>query len=56
MRLSISKTYCPTCRKLVKGKEQKLKNITRVLCPKCGGVIWILDGVSWRYVREGVPA
>ncbi len=54
MKLAIKKTYCSNCRRLVKGQEQKLNQNIRILCPKCGGVVWVRDGLFWRYVREGV--
>lgn len=53
MKLAVKKTYCSTCRKLVKGQEQILNKNPRILCPKCGGVVWVRDGLFWRHVKEG---
>ena len=54
MKLAVKRTYCSNCRRLVRGQEQKLNQNLRILCPKCGGVVWVRDGLFWRYVREGV--
>ncbi len=54
MKLAVKKTYRSNCRRLIKGQEQKLNQNIRILCPKCGWVVWVQDGLSWRYVREGV--
>jgi ribosomal protein S27AE len=56
MKLAAKKTYCPNCRRLVKGQEQILDKNLRILCPKCGGVVWVQDVLFWRYVREGVAS
>ena len=53
MKLAVKKTYCSNCRRLVKGQEQILDKNPRILCPKCGGVVWVRDGLFWRHVKEG---
>jgi len=53
MELAIKKTYCSNCRGLVKGQEQILKQNIRILCRKCGMVVWVRDGFFWRHIKEG---
>ena len=52
MRLCVKKTYCPRCQRLVRGHEQDNDTNIRVLCSRCGLVIWIRDGMRWMYVTE----
>ena len=53
MKLAVKKTYCSNCRRLVKGQEQILNKNPRILCPKCGMVVWVRDGLFWRHIKEG---
>jgi len=51
MKLCTKKIYCRSCRKLVRGQEQKVNhNSTRVVCSRCGSLICFWNGLSWRFV------
>jgi hypothetical protein len=54
MKLCVKKIYCPDCRKLVKGREEKRNGGIHLSCPRCKRLIWIHDGLSWRYVKQGI--
>jgi predicted RNA-binding Zn-ribbon protein involved in translation (DUF1610 family) len=49
MRLSAKKTYCPSCKKLVRGRERENGDEVGIVCPRCGGAIWKREGMTWRY-------
>jgi len=52
MRLYVKKTYCPRCQRLVRGYEQGNDTNMRVLCSRCGLVIWVRDSMRWKYAAE----
>ncbi len=45
MKVSIKKTYCPSCRRLVRGIETKNNNGVNVTCSLCGRLLWVWDGL-----------
>jgi len=54
MKLCIKKIYCSSCRRLVKGREQQMENRDiQVLCSRCGRLLYVWNGVTWRYIPEG---
>jgi len=53
MRLCIKKIYCDSCQKLVRGREQRVDSHTHILCSKCSRLLWVREGVTWRYMRGG---
>ncbi len=52
MKLMVKKIFCPSCRELVNGQEQKVNGHIRVLCPKCKRLLRFWDGVAWKHIRE----
>jgi len=47
MKLITKKTYCPYCRRLVAGIEQKNNDKISIVCSICSKPIWIWNGISW---------
>jgi transcription elongation factor Elf1 len=54
MKLCVKKSYCPRCQKLVTCHEQKTDSQAQVVCSRCGQLLWVWNGIHWRYVRESV--
>ena len=53
MKLCVKKTYCPDCRRLVRGREEAVTNNTRrVFCARCGKALWLWDGIIWKYTGK----
>lgn len=44
MKLAVKKTYCPYCRRLVRGVEQKEDTKINITCSLCKRVLWVWDG------------
>lgn len=55
MKLLIKRIYCPKCQRLVRGREQREGRFdrTHILCSRCGKLLYIWNGITWRFVREG---
>ena len=51
MKMRVKKTYCNSCQKLVKYREQKAAVGTEILCSNCGRHLYVFDGAAWRYIR-----
>jgi RNase P subunit RPR2 len=51
MKMMIKKTYCPVDKRLVKGQEQRVNDSIKIVCPRCGTVLWTKEGWSWRYTK-----
>lgn len=57
MKMIIKKVYCPVDKKLVMPREQQTGEITRLVCPKCGTVLYVKEDWGWRFPRvEAVKA
>ena len=52
MKLSVKKTYCEKCRRLVMAKEQAADGNTQLLCPRCGEAIWVWNGLRWNNLQK----
>ena len=52
MKLVVKKTYCRSCKRLVRGKEQKNKDHLELVCPRCNRILWARNGLVWRYAVE----
>jgi len=50
MKLCAKKIYCRSCRKLVRGEEQRVNSNLRVVCSRCGNLICFWNGLIWRFV------
>ncbi|MEE8374667.1 MAG: hypothetical protein V3R87_13250 [Dehalococcoidia bacterium] len=56
MKLSIKRIYCASCSRLVKGQEQIEKEDVakiHILCSRCGKLLYVGNGATWKGVREG---
>ncbi len=56
MKLCVKKLYCPNCKKLVRGEERVNNGTTRIFCRRCGMPLWMLEGVTWRYLAKSAQA
>ncbi len=54
MKLVVKKTYCPNCRRLVRGLQEKDGGQIKLSCPICKRLLWNYNGLFWRYVRRRV--
>ena len=52
MKLSVKKTYCRKCRRLIMGREQATDGHTQLLCPRCGESMWTWNGLRWRNIQK----
>jgi len=52
MKLCVKRIYCPGCQRLVRGREETVNGRIRILCARCGGIIWLRDGIGWRYAGK----
>lgn len=52
MKIVVKKVHCPTCQKLVRGREQKMNNQLQVLCSACSRPLRLWTGTSWRPLHE----
>ena len=52
MKATIKKIYCNSCQRLVRGREEHTNGSRRIVCPRCGRVLWSWSGLTWRYVPE----
>lgn len=53
MKLCIKKIYCDSCQKMVRCREEKVNSNIHVLCSRCGSVLRVWNGITWKYVQEG---
>lgn len=51
LKLVVKKTYCPNCKRLVRGQQQKNGSQLKVFCPRCKRLLWTHDGQVWRYSK-----
>ncbi len=51
MKRFAQRIYCPNCQRLVKWREQEAANATEILCQKCGKLIWLKEGLFWKYTK-----
>ncbi len=49
LKLLVKRVYCPVCHKLVRGREQKVETGEHVSCSRCGRLLWLWNGVTWRF-------
>ena len=52
MKLVVKKTYCRSCKRLVRGQERKKNDYLELVCPRCNRVLWTRNGLVWRYAAE----
>lgn len=52
MKLSIRRTYCPVCKKTVRGKEAKEGHKINITCGRCGRLLYVHDGVEIRFIKN----
>ena len=52
----IKKTYCPVDKKLVMPQEQKNGETTKLVCPKCGAVLYVKEDWGWRFPKAEAAA
>jgi len=52
MKAVNKKIHCNSCQKLVKGLEQDVNGNRRVVCPRCERVLWVWNGLTWKYTPE----
>ncbi len=49
MKLNVKKVNCRSCRRLVVAREEKVANgNVRLLCMKCGNLVYEWNGAMWR--------
>lgn len=48
MRISVKRLHCSDCKKLVRGIEKKANGNVHIVCSRCGKLLWIWNGISWR--------
>jgi len=56
MKLVVKKTYCPVDKRLVLPQEQKNGETAKLVCPRCGTVLFVKEGWGWRYPRAEAAA
>ncbi|MDP2916951.1 MAG: hypothetical protein Q8O16_03360 [Dehalococcoidia bacterium] len=49
MKISVKKTYCNGCQRLVRGIEKEQDGNICILCPRCEAMIWTWDGERWKH-------
>ncbi|MCX6004491.1 MAG: hypothetical protein NT082_02300 [Chloroflexi bacterium] len=54
MQIAVKKIYCPSCRKLVKAREQFSKTEKQILCSKCSRSLYTWTGLRWNF--SGQPS
>ncbi len=54
MKTCVKRVYCPYDSKLVHCREEKTNGTTRIICQKCGKVLWTKDSTHWKYEARGV--
>ncbi|MFH0846612.1 MAG: hypothetical protein V1894_00940 [Chloroflexota bacterium] len=52
MKRFSKRIYCPNCQRLVRWNEQKAGNGTQFLCQRCGKLIWLKEGLAWKYAKS----
>ncbi|MFH1087348.1 MAG: hypothetical protein V1737_02025 [Chloroflexota bacterium] len=52
MKVCVKKVHCPGCQKLVRCREQEDGRATQVICSLCGRLLWVWNGIRWRYGGE----
>ena len=54
MKICVKRVYCPACHRLTRPREEKANGMLRILCQRCGKLLWTKDSVSWKYEARGV--
>jgi hypothetical protein len=49
MKMVVKKTYCPVDKELVKPQEQKNGEVTKLVCSRCGTVLYVKEDWGWRH-------
>ena len=54
--MNVKRVYCPDCHVLVDAHERKMGETIRLTCCRCDRLIWIKNGLDWKYVKNVTAA
>ncbi len=51
LKMVVKRTYCPVDKALVMPQEKKNGEATKLVCPKCGTVLYVKEDWGWRFPK-----